>query len=227
MAATAFARNIKAMRESRDLTQMQLSDEVGVSRLTVNKWERGDIERPRQPEVIDRLKEYFGVTDSDLFGYNDGYYAKKYGLTERPAGALAANPEPRKAYAPLLGRVHAGDAQEPDVLDSKIPLPYEVWERHKRGYFLEVEGTCMNRVYPEGCRVFIDPDKAPQNGSIAVVSIDDMDYIMRRLYVGSSSIMLVAQSFDNGWDDIIVKDNDKQVKMVGTVVWYQPSEELE
>ncbi len=226
MATTAFARNIKAMRESRDLTQTQLADEIGVTRLTANKWEQGEISKPRQPEVIERLKEYFGVTDTDLFGYNDGYYAKKYGLADRPAGAIAANPEPRKAYAPLLGRVHAGDAQEPDILDSSIPLPYEVWERHKNGYFLEVEGSCMNMVYPEGCRVLVDPDRQPQNGSIAVVSIDGADYVMRKMYKGSSSLMLVAQSFDNGWEDIIIQ-GDHQVTTAGTVVWYQPRKELE
>ena len=53
--------------------------------------------------------------------------------------------KPKKAYLPLLGRVHAGDAQEPDVIDSHIPVPYEVWERHQNGYLLEVEGTCMNK----------------------------------------------------------------------------------
>lgn len=44
-------------------------------------------------------------------------------------------------------------AQEPEVLDDRVPLPYEVLQHHKRAYFLEVEGDCMSRVYPELCRM--------------------------------------------------------------------------
>ena len=91
-----------------------------------------------------------------------------------------------KTCAPLLGSVHAGGAKEPEVLDDRVPLPYEVLQHHKRAYFLEVEGDCMSRVYPEGCRVLIDPDRALQSGSIAVVSIDGADYIMRRMLVGAA-----------------------------------------
>ena len=227
MATSAFSRNLKCLREEAELTQEQLAEVIGVTENSIWNWEKGSISKPRQPEAIAKLRKYFNVTDEELFGYNDGYYSKKYGLTRHPKGAMAPNQEPRKAYAPLLGRVHAGDAQEPDILNNEIPIPWEIWDGHKNGYFLEVEGTCMNRVYPEGCYVFIDPDRTPQNGSIAVVSIDDMDYIMRRLYVGSSSLMLVAQSFDDGWEDIIIQGDARTVKMVGTVVWYQPRKELE
>lgn len=225
MKETAFSRNFNALFDFSGKTQDELAAALGVDRVTIYNWRNGRTSKPKSQEIIDKLKDYFNVTETDLFGYADGYYAKKYGLTERPAGAMAPNPEPRRAYAPLLGRVHAGDAGEPDILDSKIPLPYEIWEHHKNGYFLEVEGTCMNRVYSEGCYVFVDPDKTPCNRSIAVVSIDDVDYIMRRLYIGSNSLMLVAESFDE-WEDIIIQ-GEQQVKMVGTVVWFQSREELE
>jgi repressor LexA len=219
----AFPKNVRALISSADITQQAFADSIGVSLTTVNGW----LKRGVQPKRfnLDSICGEYGVSHNDLLSDSDGLYAKAHGLASAPAGAVAP-PPPRMATAPLLGRVHAGDAGEPDVLDDAVSLPYEVWERHKRAYFLEVEGTCMSRVYPEGCHVLVDPDRAPQNGSVAVVSIDGADYVMRKLYRGSTSLMLVADSYDDGWDDIIVSGDDHSVEVVGTVVWYQPREEF-
>lgn len=221
----AISKNLHALKESRDTTQSAIAGVAGATPGAASKWFSG--EKIPRSKYIEKIADYYDVTVDDLTSDQHGLYAQLYNLTEAPPGAFAPNHEPRKAYAPLLGRIHAGDAQEPDIIDNSIPLPYEVLENHPSGYFLEVEGGCMNMIYPEGCFVFVDPDKQPQNGSIAVVSIDDADYIMRRLYIGASNLMLVAQSFENGWDDIIISGDDHQVRMVGTVVWYQSKKELE
>lgn len=220
MNQTSFSKNLKALRSARDITQQQLADAVGVTQTSVNGWENRGV-KPR-PAIAERLCSYFNVTEDELLSDSSGYYAQAHGLTSAPAGALAPA-TPRKAYAPLVGRVHAGDATEPDIIDYEIPVPYEVWENHQDGYFLEVEGTCMNRVYPEGCRVLIDPAKQPIDGSIAVVSIDG-EYVMRRLHLGASVLLLSPESFDEH-DDIIIRDGN--VEFVGTVVWYQSAGELE
>lgn len=222
-----FSRNIKAIREDNSISQEELAERLAVTRQTVGRWESGEVAQPRIREVTEKIKELFSVTETDLFGTSDGYYAKRYGLTSAPAGAIAAK-KPRRAYAPLLGRVHAGEAVEPDILDSEIPIPYEVWEHHQGGYFLQVEGSCMNRVYPEGCYVFIDPDMTPQDGSIAVSSIDETDYIMRRLHMGATTMILSPESFDEQWEDLIItRDSGKTVSFQGVVVWYQPREEMD
>lgn len=223
----AFSRNIKAIREDNSISQEELAERLAVTRQTVGRWESGEVAQPRIREVTEKIKELFSVTETDLFGTSDGYYAKRYNLTSAPAGAIAAK-KPRRAYAPLLGRVHAGEAVEPDILDSEIPIPYEVWEHHQGGYFLQVEGSCMNRVYPEGCYVFIDPDMTPQDGSIAVSSIDETDYIMRRLHMGATTMILSPESFDEQWEDLIItRDSGKTVSFKGVVVWYQPQEEMD
>ena len=114
------------------------------------------------------------------------------------------------------------------MLDERISLPYEVWERHRDGYFLQVEGNCMSKVYPEGSYILIDPQARPANGSIAVVSIDGADYVMRRLYRGASTLVLSPDSFDEGYTDIVIADPEAHtVEFVGVVVWYQAAEEME
>lgn len=210
-----LAENIRKFRTDADLTQAKLADLVGVTRATVTQWETG-WSQPRMG-AVEKLSEVLGVSMSELVDDSN---------IKRVPGAITPT-EPRKAYLPLLGKVHAGDAQEPQVFDGRISLPYEVWERHRDGYFLQVEGQCMSKIYPEGSYILIDPMQRPTNGSIAVVSIDGADYVMRRLYKGSSVLVLSPDSWEAGYEDIVIAGDDHTVEFVGSVVWFQASGELE
>ena len=216
--AVEISKTIRSLRTKAHLTQEELAERLDVNRSTIAQWESG-YTTPRV-KMMERIAEVFGISAASLLGDD-----LPNGLV---VGALAPNPSPRRAYAPLLGRVHAGDAVEPDVLDGHIPVPAEVLESHPDSYFLEVQGQCMSRVYPEGCHILIDPHAEPVNGSIAVVSIDGSDYVMRRLYRGASTLVLSPDSWEDGFEDIIVTDDsDHMVEFHGVVVWFQASEEME
>ncbi len=206
--------NIRRLREQRNLTQDELGNMVGASRSTITQWERGWT-TPRMGN-IQILAGIFGVTTADI-------------IADEPSPTNAIKPATTKpAYAPLLGRVHAGEAQEPDVLQDAIPVPYEIIKRHPQGYFLQVEGDCMDNVYPEGCYILIDPEQRPSNGSIAVVSIDGADYVMRRLYRGANTLILSPDSHNAEHEDIIFSSTTEHtVEFHGTVVWFQSSKEME
>ncbi|NBJ66115.1 LexA family protein [Adlercreutzia caecimuris] len=213
----AIADNIKRLRLKRDWTQEHLADLVGVTRSTVTQWETG-WSQPRMG-AVEKLAAAFGVSVADMV--DDGQ-------RELPRGAIL----PRKskaAYAPLLGRVHAGDPQDPEVMDGPmVELPESIAEAHPRAYFLEVEGDCMDKVYPEGCLILVDPDREPANGSIAAVSIDGADYVMRRLLRTSNTMVLAPESFNPEHEDIVITaSGGRTVELAGTVVWYQPSREME
>lgn len=211
----SIASNIKKIRADADMTQEEFGDIAGVSAMAVSQWENGRAV-PRMG-AVQRIADYFKISKGTVIDE---------GSSPLPTGAvLPIVSEP--AYAPLLGRVHAGDAQEPDVLEERIPLPAEIYDAHPEAYFLEVEGQCMSRVYPEGCHILIDPDQDPTNGSIAVVSIDGADYVMRRLYRGANTLVLSPDSWEDGFEDIVVRDGDDHtVEFHGTVVWFQSSKEM-
>lgn len=119
-------------------------------------------------------------------------------------------------------------AQEPDVLQDAVPVPYEIIKRHPQGYFLQVEGDCMDNVYPEGCYILIDPEQRPSNGSIVVVSIDGADYVMRRLYLGANTLILSPDSHNAEHEDMVfAATTEHTVEFHGTVVWFQSSKEME
>ena len=208
--------NIRRIRVARDLTQEEFGKIAGVSAMAVSQWEN-DRAVPRMG-AVQAIADHFGLNKGEIIDDEP---------TDLPDGAMLPSGA-RPAYAPLLGRVHAGDACEPDVIDDRIPIPYEVREAHPRGYFLEVEGGCMSRVYPEGCHIYIDPAQQPRNGSVAVVSIDGADYVMRRLYNTGRTVVLSPDSWDDCYEDIVITGEDERtVEYVGTVVWFQPAEEME
>lgn len=206
--------NIRRLREQRGLTQEQLGKMVDVSRSTITQWERGWT-TPRMGNV-QLLAGALGVSTADIIA------------DELPPSNAIKPATPKPAYAPLLGRVHAGKSQEPDVLQDAIPVPYEIIHRHPQGYFLQVEGDCMDNVYPEGCYILIDPEQRPSNGSIAVVSIDGADYVMRRLYRGANTLILSPDSHNAEYEDMVfAATTEHTVEFHGTVVWFQASKEME
>lgn len=216
----AFAKNLRALIDDKQLNQSKLAESIGVTAMSVSNW----LNKGMVPsmEILELLMEAYGISYDDLMSSDYGYFAKTHGGYD-PVGFAPAEPKP--AYAPLYGTVHAGDTNEPELVDDAVPVPYEVFQHHKRGYFLRVVGDCMDKVYPEGCFVFVDPDLQPRSGSIGVVAVDGSDYIMRRLYKGASVLVLSPESHNGKWDDIVV-DSTHEVSLVGTVVWFQPAEEL-
>ena len=83
----------------------------------------------------------------------------------------------------------------------------------------------MDRVVPEGAHILVDPDVEPANGSVAVCELDAGIAVMRRWQRGQSTLMLVADSHSE-YDDIVVTLDDRPVKVLGTVVWFQSAGQM-
>lgn len=58
---------LKELRQEKKLTQQELADIVGVSKLTILRWEKGD--RQIKPDKAQQLADYFGVSVGYLLGY--------------------------------------------------------------------------------------------------------------------------------------------------------------
>ena len=214
--------NIDALLIKFDITQEALARVAGVAPSAVTRWRSGSQMRT---ESLSKIIEYFNLTQDDLLSDSVGLAAKEHKLI--PDNAIFPV-KSEYASRPLLGRVHAGDAQEPDILEEEMPLPKPVADRHPNAYFLRVEGDCMDKIYPEGCHILIDPDIEPTNGSIAVVSINGADYVMRRLFRGANVLVLSPDSTNSEHKDIVINNSDDyEVSFVGTVVWFQAAKEME
>ena len=219
--------NIIKLREIYGITQLELSKIAGVSRGAVSQWE-GGFSEPRMG-AIQMIADHFGIMKSNII--EDGGMDLIDPVTGRPRrsmprGAVVPS-ESHRATAPLLGRVHAGEPVDPDVVSDVVELPDCVARAHPSAFFLQVEGDCMDRVYPEGCFILVDPDLEPSNGSIAAVSLDGHEAVMRRILRTSSTMVLSPDSCNPEHGDIILTGEDcSTVELIGTVVWFQARREM-
>lgn len=227
--ATAFARNIKAIREDNGLKQYELAEKLDVDRITANNWEKGKVKAPRQKEVIDAIKTTFGVTDRDLFGYDDGYFAKTRGLSGSLAGDATERQGMKMGLAPKRGMAHAGILDDPDVYDEEtmVRIPQFLLDKDPDSYVISSIGDCMNKVFGEGPDLVVSPNAIQKDRSIVLATIEGLGSIIRRLHMGSNTWILSPESYSDEYDDIIITSDDERAAIIdGVITWYQAPREL-
>lgn len=221
MSDSPFSRNLRAIREHADQTQEQFAENIGVNRQAVYTWERGRIGKPRQKSIIDRICEAYNVTEQDLFGYADGFYAKLHGLT-----AEAVPFKPTSALVPLLGSTHMGEFADEDECDRMVEVPANVAAAHPGGFCVHADGGCMDNRYPSDSVLFVDPDMQPFDGCAVLAESEAYQSIVRKYSRGASALMLSPDSHSGSYEDIIVRPDDPPVTLKGVVVWYQAESDL-
>lgn len=216
--------NIIQLRKIYGITQEELAKIANVSRGAVSQWE-GGFSEPRMG-AIEKIVAHFGLRKSHIIedgGMNDiDPVTKKPKIHTNVQGMAMGS-------VPLLGSVHAGKPQDPDTYDGEtVKIPQFLIDSDPECYALEAEGDCMNKVYPEGCTIAVSPNKEPMNGSVAVVSIDGREAVMRRMYRTPNTLVLSPDSFNPDHDDIVVtSETEHTIEFLGKVVWFQAREEME
>lgn len=219
MTVSNFGRNFKALRERGGYTQTEIADLLGVTQTTVGSWEtRG--KKPRQQSVVDAICELFSVTEQDLFGFSDGFYAKSTGL----CNSIAA-PSGMTASAPVVGRIAAGDPSEAiEMSGESHELPSSVAEAFPGGFFVIVRGDSMNLVLQEGSYVYIAPaDRFPvRNDDIAVVKVNGDDATVKVVKLFDDVVILEPRSTNPEHKRRVIDASDPDspsVRILGKAVW--------
>lgn len=216
--------NIIELRRCYGITQEELAKIAGVSRGAVSQWE-GGFSEPRMG-AVQKIADHYGLLKSNIIE-DDGMLSIEYdGLNPRIGASANAIPvRGTSAMVPVhtIGRTHAGDRMDEYESDYDTEFPEGVVSRHPGCFALKVEGDCMNRRYPEGCHVLVDPGMEPRNGRAVVAEFEDGRSVLRCYYRGQSSLMLTADSFSE-YEDIILTGDDP-VRLVGVVVWFQAEKE--
>lgn len=219
----AFSDRVRNLRDSSGLTQQELASKLGLTTRAVGAWESG-----RSKPRLDKLEQLAGVLGTTSYYLLNG--------TDAPPPAQALPPRARRAVGrsgtvPMrrLGRTHAGEAVEEVVDEGVVEVPAHVAALHPHGFCLEVEGHCMDRAYPDGCVVLVDPDAEPWPGCAVVAETGPGESVLRRYNRGASTLMLSPDSHDPGFADMVFDDEELQeVRTLGVVVWYQaPHDEFE
>lgn len=219
---SSFARNLDAFLSSKQLSQESFARAIGKSQGAVSHWLSGN--REPASTTLNKICEVYGVTRDDFISSSNGLYAKLHGLTDAPAGAIAAKPS--SALVPLLGTTHMSEFEDEGECDRMVEVPASVAEAHPGGFCVRADGECMNNRYPSDSVLFVDPNMQPFDGCAVLAETQDFQSIVRKYSRGASALMLSPDSHSGGYEDIIVRPDDPPVTLKGVVVWYQAESDL-
>lgn len=197
---------IRAVRQSRKITQKELADKIGISQTAIALWENGS--RSASLDLIDEIAAYLDVSAGYLlFGEKD--------IEDVPAQRI----KQKGVIINVLGRVAAGVPIEAitDIIDTE-----EITEEMaKTGEFfgLQIKGDSMEPRMAEGDVVIVRQQDDAESGDIVIATINGNEATCKRLRKYRDGIELVSNNpsyepmfFSN--DDIV----EKPVKIIGKVV---------
>lgn len=169
---------IHTMRKSRNLTQTQLAQYVGVSQSAIGMWESG--QRKPTYENLEALTDVFNVPMSALLEDDPDYIRMPHNLTKM------SNIEPHSI--PLIGSVAGG---EPILAEES----YEVYvdAPQDADYALRLEGNSMSPLYEDGDVIYIRQTDDVDDGTIAVVLLDD-SATLKRVYHIPNGVQLLSEN---------------------------------
>lgn len=221
MNKSSFGRNLKSLRESRGMTQQQLSEAIGMSVTAISLWETQG-KQPRSSETVTNLCHALGCSKQELFGFSDGFFAIQSGISE----SIAAQGANYTAKAPIVGSIAAGDPSAAiEMTGETRDLPAKVRERFPGGFFLLVKGDSMNKVLPEGCYAYIAPsdELEVKSGDVAAVKVNGDEATVKRVKLLDGLVILEPESTNPAHRRRAIDESDPDapyVRILGRVVWY-------
>ena len=210
---TAFARNIKALREDSGITQAELQKQLQLGAMTVSTWERSGVTRPH-PKTVEQLCEYFGVSSGDLLSEN-GYYAKTRGVS-------TIAPRPATGSLPIVGAAHAGDPCRPayELDGGTLDCPEEYCR--EGNFFIRINGDSMDRQLVDGTYALIDVHAQVNSGDIALVKVNGDDATVKRVKFMDGIAVLEPDSSNPDHRRRMIDSSDPdspEVRILGKVVY--------
>ena len=211
-----FGDRVRHLRKACGLSQEDLAERLDLTRPSVTSWETGKT-KPR----LDKLEQLAGILGTSAYYLLNGEEPPSPDFSYPPG---SRRPVGRSGMVPMrrLGKTHAGDAVEEIEDEGMVEVPARVAELHPNGFMLSVEGDCMDRAYPDGCVVLVDPDAEPWPGCAVVAETSPGESVLRRYMRGSNTLLLSADSHSGQYEDMVFSDVETQeVRMLGVVVWFQ------
>ncbi|WP_324020024.1 LexA family protein [Aeromonas hydrophila] len=156
---------IKSRRKALKMTQDELALLVGVSRVSISQWERGDTS-PKGPNFLKLAKTLGVAPESLLLGENDEVGSSRGFNNVEPAVI------PRGSRVPILSYVQAGHwrgmCEQATSFDGNVEYVAASVDIGPCGFGLWLRGNSMTPFFNEGDLVIVDPDEQPRPGDYVV-----------------------------------------------------------
>lgn len=170
-----FGKTLRDLRSSRDLTQTQLANSLGLAFSTISMYERG--EREPDLETLEAIADYFNISINQLLGKDDSISYDNI------------IPLPNMNRIPLLGTIACG---EPILAQENVECEIDIPEDIKADFALRCSGNSMiDARILDGDIVYIQQQPTVNNGEIAAVLIGD-EATLKKVYLTGNTLTLMA-----------------------------------
>lgn len=200
---------IAEARKMKGMSQLDLANAIGTTQQQVAKWESGKID-PRISS-LKKIREALGVSLSYLLG-----------MADDPSFVSVVSSD--TVPVPVLGRIAAGTpraafSQSDDYHDTQRGLVAS----HPHAFWLVVAGNSMNRLFPEGALVLVDPDSEVRSGDVGAIFVNGDDATIKRIFFEDGAVRLHPESWDPDYRDRTIDQSDPDapaVRVIGRAVSY-------
>ncbi len=216
-----FSSRLRGLRKAKELTQQQLAKYVGISKSSINMYERGE----REPglEMLETIADFFNVDLDYLLGKSD--IPNKYAEILQQQKSVSGLPEYdnifkiEKHKIPLLGEIACG---QPIFASEDRESYVEVGTDIHADFCLKAKGDSMiNARILDGDIVFIRQQPMVENGEIAAVIIND-EATLKRVYYNQGEGKLVLQSENPSYEPFVyVGEELNDISILGKAVAFQ------
>lgn len=200
---------IAAARNAKGWSQKDLAKKIGTTQQQIARYESGanDV----KSSVLLKLSAALGVTVSYLLALDDD-----------PSFVSVVSSD--TVPVPVLGRIAAGTpraafSQSDDYHDTQRGLVAS----HPHAFWLVVAGNSMNRLFPEGALVLVDPDVEVRSGDVGAIFVNGDDATIKRVYFENGTVRLHPESWDPEYRDRTIDPSDPDapaVRVIGRAVSY-------
>lgn len=220
---------LKEERENKRMTQQQLADLVGLSMITISRYETGT----RQPKSGDlqKIADALGVTVAYLMGEDDDanlHLEKSDGLHRIIVGVDVINvPIVDPQITACAGEGNGYYGVEWSIVATRPILTNQLIGHLWQGVQLKimrVEGSSMEPKYRSGDSVLFAEGEDIRNGDIVLVIWDDRLYI-RGYFIEGEDVVLKPRNPIAG--EIRAEKDDHRLQIIGKVIAKVPDLEIE
>jgi SOS-response transcriptional repressor LexA len=161
---------ILSRRKLLKLSQHELANRVGITRVSVGKWESG-LNQPKGRYLND-LAAALGVTVDWLLTGNDA--GSETRITDTAPGYHNVEPAviPQGTRIPVISYVQAGHwhemCEQATAFDGNVEYVTAGVEVGPCGFGLWLRGNSMEPFFKEGDLIIVDPDEPPHPGDFVV-----------------------------------------------------------
>jgi len=193
-----FNERLRALREEKGLSQADLGKLVGLSKSSINMYERG--EREPSMETLEGIADIFNVDMNYLHCKTDvkNQYQEDLKRSSLPSDAIEYIPTGR---VPILGRIPAGAP----IMETEYIEGYEAVDvsHPENYYYLRVQGDSMvGAGIQSGDLVLIKIQSCAENGQIVACRVNGDEATLKRFRrVGD---MVILSPENDAYEPILV-----------------------